>query len=148
MEPLIQTVKSRLSCIKLDNRNNTFTIKEAIKLIVYQLSVCKQKTTKVTHFQAHFGRYPNTPLIVLVQYQSLQIYHMKTFSPLFRRRHSSRGGLDDNGSVTGDRSDIPIEEAMQKAQVDAGRTHNGDKNKSISRIIMHPKLNNPIPQSE
>ena len=29
--------------------------------------------------------------------------------------------LDDNGWVTGDRSDILIEEAMQKAQLDAGR---------------------------
>ena len=37
---------------------------------------------------------------------------------------------------------------MQKAQVDAGRSYNGDKSKSISRFIMHPKLNNPIPRSE
>ena len=48
--------------MKLDNRNNTFTIKEAIKSIVYQLRICKQKTTNVTPFQAHFGRKPNTPL--------------------------------------------------------------------------------------
>ena len=56
--------------------------------------------------------------------------------------------LDDNGWVTGDHSDIFMEEAMQKAQVDAERGCNGDKNKSISRFIMHPKLNNPIPRSE
>ena len=31
--------------MKIDNRNNTFTIKEARKSIVYQLSKCKQKTT-------------------------------------------------------------------------------------------------------
>ena len=37
---------------------------------------------------------------------------------------------------------------MQKAQVDAGRRYNGDHNKSISRFIMHPKLNNPIPRTE
>ena len=53
--------------------------------------------------------------------------------------------LDDNGWVT---TDILIEEAMQKAQVDAGRRYNGDKNKSTSRFIMHPKLNNSIPRSE
>ena len=46
--------------MKLDTRNNTFTIKEAIKSIVYQLRICKQKTTNVTPFQAHFGRKPNT----------------------------------------------------------------------------------------
>ena len=56
--------------------------------------------------------------------------------------------LDDDGWVTGDRSDILNEEAMQKAQVDAGRRYNGDKNKSISRFFMHPKLNNPIPRTE
>ena len=50
--------------------------------------------------------------------------------------------------MTGDRSDILIEEAMQKAQVDARRRYNGDTNKSVSRLIMHPKLNNPIPWSE
>ena len=40
--------------------------------------------------------------------------------------------LDDNGWVTGDRSDILIEEAMRKAQVDAGRRYNGDKEISIT----------------
>ena len=48
--------------MKLDNRNNTFTLKKAIKSIVYQLRICKQKTTNVTPFQAHFGRKPNAPL--------------------------------------------------------------------------------------
>ena len=50
--------------------------------------------------------------------------------------------------MAGDRSDILIEEAMQKAQVDAGRRYNGDKKKLMSRFIMHPKLNNHIPRSE
>ena len=62
VERLIQTIKRRLGCMKLDNRNNTFTIKETIKSIVYQLRICKQKRTNVTPFQAHFGRKPNTPL--------------------------------------------------------------------------------------
>ena len=48
----------------------------------------------------------------------------------------------------GDRSDILIEEAMQRTQVDAGRRYNGEHNKSVSRFILHPKLNNPIPRSE
>ena len=37
---------------------------------------------------------------------------------------------------------------MQRAQVDAGRRYNGDHNKSVSRFILHPKLNNPIPRTE
>ena len=56
VERLVQTIKRRLSCMKLDSRKNTFTIKEVIKSIVYQLRLCKQKTTNVTPFQAHFGR--------------------------------------------------------------------------------------------
>ena len=48
--------------MKLDSRNNTSTIKETKKSIVYQLRICKQKTSNVTPFQAHFGRKPNTPL--------------------------------------------------------------------------------------
>ena len=41
-----------------------------------------------------------------------------------------------------------MEEAMTKAQVDAGRRYNGDKNKSVSGFILHPKLTNPIPGTE
>ena len=37
---------------------------------------------------------------------------------------------------------------MQKAQVDAGRRYNGDHNKSISRFIVHLKLNKLIPRTE
>ena len=37
---------------------------------------------------------------------------------------------------------------MQRAKVDAGRRYNGEHNKSVSRFILHPKLNNPIPRSE
>ena len=62
VERLIQTIKRRLSCMKLDTINNTFTIKEAMKSIVYQLRICKQKTTNVTSFQAYFERKLNTSL--------------------------------------------------------------------------------------
>ena len=43
--------------------------------------------------------------------------------------------LDENGWVTGDRKNILIEEAMQRAQVDAGRRYNGDHNKSVSALF-------------
>ena len=56
--------------------------------------------------------------------------------------------LDDNRWVTGERSNSLIEEALNKAQVDAGLRCNSDKNKSVSRFILHPKLTNPIPRSE
>ena len=136
--------------MKLDNRNKTFTIKEAIKSIVYQLRICKQKTTNVTPFQAHFGRQPNKPLSNIsttpkssnLSYENILRHYLDADTvPV-------EDYLDDNGWVTGDRSDILIEEAMQRAQVDAGRRYNGEHNKSVSRFILHPKLNNPIPRSE
>ena len=135
--------------MKLDNRNNTFTIK-AIKSIVYQLRICKQKTANVTPFQAHFGRKPNTPLSnnsTIPKSSNLSceniLHHYLDADTVPVDDY-----IDENGWVAGDRSDILIEEAMQKAQVDARRRYNGDTNKSVSRFIMHPKLNNPIPWLE
>ena len=150
VERLIQTIKRRLGCMKLDNRNKTFTIKEAIKSIVYQLRICKQKTTNVTPFQAHFGRKPNTPLsnISTTPKSSNLSYENILHHYLDADTVPVEDYLDDNGWVTGDRSDILIEEAMQRAQVAAGRRYNGEHNKSVPRFILHPKLNNPIPISE
>ena len=136
--------------MKLDNRNNTFTIKEAFKSIVYQLRICKQKITNVTPFQAHFGRKPSTALSnisTIPKTSNLSIENI-LHHYLDADRVPVGDYLNDNGWVTGDRSDILIEEAMQKAQVDAGRRYNGDKNKSVSQFILHPKLNDPIPRSE
>ena len=150
VERLMQTIKRRLGCMKLDTRNNTFTIKEAIKSIVYQLRICKQKTTNVTPFQAHFGRKPNTPLsnISTTPKSSNLSYENILHHYLDADTVPVNDYLEENGWVTGDRSDILVDEAMQRAQVDAGRRYNGDHNKSVSRFILHPKLNNPIPRTE
>ena len=50
--------------------------------------------------------------------------------------------------MTRERSGIFIEEAMAKAQVDAGRRYNGEKNQFVSRFILRPQLTKPIPQSD
>ena len=130
--------------MKLDSRKNTFTIKEAIKSIVYQLRICKQKTTNVTPLQAHFGRKSNTPFsnISTIPKSSNLSYESILHHYLDADTVPVEDYLDDNGWVSGDLSNILIEEAMQKAQVD------GERNKSVSRFIKHPKLNNPIPRSE
>ena len=147
-ERLIQTIKRRLRCMKLDNRNNPFIIKEAIKSIVYQLRICKQKKTNITPFQAHFGRKPNTPLsnISTIPKSSNLSYENILHHYLDANTVPVEDYLDDKGWMTGDRSDILIEEAMQ--MVDAGRRYNGDRNKFVSRFIIHSKLNNPIPRSK
>ena len=114
------------------------------------MRICKQKTTKVTPFQAHFGKKPNTPLsnISTVPKSSNLSYENTLHHYLDADTVPVEDYLNDNGCVTGDRSDILIEEAMQKAQVDAGRRYKGEHNKSVSRFIMHPKINNPIPRSK
>ena len=118
--------------MKFDSRNNTFTIKEAITSIVYQLRICKQKRTYVPPFQAHFGRKPIIPLINIstipkpsnLSYENILLHYLDADTvPV-------EDYLDENGWVTGDRSDTLLEEVMQKAQVDAGRNYNGDTNTS------------------
>ena len=66
VERLIQTIKSRLACIKEEkSTKNAFHVKYTIKIIIHQLRIGKQKTTKISPFAAHFGRKPNTPLSVI-----------------------------------------------------------------------------------
>ena len=114
------------------------------------MRICKQKTTNATPFQAHFGRKPNTSLsnISTIPKSSHLSYENNLQHYLDADTVPVEDYLDENGWVTGDHSDILIEETMQKAQVDAGRRYNGEHNNSVFRFIMHPKLNNPIPRSQ
>ena len=108
------------------------------------------KTTNLTPFQTHFGRKPNTPLSNIrttpissnLSYENILIHYLDADTvPV-------EDYLDDNGWVTGERRDILIEEAMTKAQLDAGRRYNGEKNKAVSSFILHPNLSNPITRLE
>ena len=66
VERLIQTIKNRFACIKEEKSpSNTFHVRHAIKIIIHQLRICKQKTTKISPFEAQFGQKPNTPLSVI-----------------------------------------------------------------------------------
>ena len=66
MERLTQTIKNRLACIKEEKLpTRAFHVKHALKLIIHQLRICKQRTTKTSPFEAHFGRKPNTLLSVI-----------------------------------------------------------------------------------
>ena len=47
--------------MKAENKE-TFATSIAIKQIISDLRLTKQKTTKITPFEAHFGRPANTPL--------------------------------------------------------------------------------------
>ena len=65
VERLVQTIKIRLACTEEEKfASNTFHVRHAIKIINHQLRICKQKLTKISPFEANFGRKPNTPLSV------------------------------------------------------------------------------------
>ena len=65
VERLIQTIKNRLACTKEKKSSaNAFHVKHALKIIIHQLQICKQRTTKIALFEAQFGRKTNTPLSV------------------------------------------------------------------------------------
>ena len=61
VERMVQTIKSRLSCMPAE-RKNTFSISFAIKSIISDLRLTKQTTTKITPFEVNFGRSAKTPL--------------------------------------------------------------------------------------
>ena len=66
VEGLIQTINNRLASIKEEKSiDNEFHVKHALKIIVHLLRICKQKTTNISPFEAHFGRKPNTPLSII-----------------------------------------------------------------------------------
>ena len=113
--------------MKLANRNNKFTFEDAIRSIVYQLRIYKQKTTNETPFQEHCGRKINTQLsnISTIPKSSNLSYENILNHYLDADTIPVENHLDDNGWKTGQRKDILIEEAMTKTQVDAGRTYSG-----------------------
>ena len=136
VERLIQTIKRQLSCMKTENKDS-FSTSKAIKQIISDLRVTRQKTTQITPFEAHFGRLVNTPLRnISTCPSSLNLTYERTIIH-----------LDDAGWVNPERSDLEIETAMNKAQQDAGFRYRYSDNKE-SRFIIHPKLTNPIPSTE
>ena len=80
VERLIQTIKSRLACIKEEKSlNNAFHIKYALKIFIHQLRICKQKTTNISSFEAHFGPKPN----IRLAYSPLSLIYLKFHMKIF-----------------------------------------------------------------
>ena len=59
---LIQTLKRRLAVIDIDPMWSSETLSARIASIIENIRLIPNKTTKVTPFEAHFGRKPNTEL--------------------------------------------------------------------------------------
>ena len=62
VERLLRTLKSRLSLMKTDSRNRPYKIASNVAELIETLRLTPNATTKVTPFEANFGRKTNPPL--------------------------------------------------------------------------------------
>ena len=60
VERLIRTLKSRLSVMKTDNRNKPYKLASDVAELIKTLRITPNATTKISLFEAHFSRKPNT----------------------------------------------------------------------------------------
>ena len=134
--------------MKAENKD-TFSTSKAIKQIVSDLRLTKQKTTKITPFEAHFGRPANTPLRNFSTLpSSLNLTYEKFINHyLDAETVPADDFLDEAGWLSIDRSDTEIEKNMCQASLDAGQRYRDSDNKE-SRIKTHPQLTDPIPRTE
>ena len=122
MELLIQTIKNRLACINEEKLSTSaFQVKHALKIKIHQLRICKQRTTKTSPSEAHFGRKPNTPLSVIatkpnllnLTYENIINHYLDEDTVMPEEM------LPDEKLVNGYRSDIEVEIGMTRAKTEA-----------------------------
>ena len=128
---------------------DTFSTSKAIKQIVSDLRLTKQKTTKITIFEAHFGRPANTPLRnISTLPSSLNLTYEKIVNHyLDAEVVPADNFLDEAGWLRANRSDIEIEQKMCQTSLDAGQRYRESDNEE-SRFITHPQITDPIPRTE
>ena len=122
VERLIQTIKNRLACIKEEKSSaNAFHVKHALKTIKHQLRICKQRTTKISLFEAHFERKPNTPLSVISTTPKLSnlTYEINVNYYLDDDTVMPEEILPDDKWVNRYRSDIEVEVGISRATQEA-----------------------------
>ena len=122
VDRLIQTIKNRLACIKEEKSSTkAFHVKHALKIIIHQLRIFKQRTTKISPLEAHFGRKPNTPLSVIstkpklsnLTYENIINYYLDEETVMREEI------LPDDKWVNGYRSYIEVEVGMSRATREA-----------------------------
>ena len=132
--------------MKAENKD-TFSTSKAIKQIVSDLRLTKQKTTKITPFEAHFGRPANTPLrnnstlpsSLILTYEKILNHYLDAETV------SAEDLLDEAGWISSNKGDIAIEQKM--CQASSGQRHRESDNKE-SRFITHPQITDRIPRTE
>ena len=145
VEILIQTVKNRLACIKEEKScTNGFQVNRALKIIIHQLRICKQKK-KISPFEAHFGIKPNTPLSMIsttpklsnLTYESIVNYYLDETTVMPEEI------FPDDKWVNGYRSNIEVEVGMSRATQEV-KTRAKASTDDESRFL-RTKANRPIP---
>ena len=98
-----------------------FHVKHALKIIIHQLRICKQRTTKTSPFEAHFGRKPNTPLSVISTRPNLSNLTYKNIKNHYLGEDTVMPEeiLPDDKWVNGYRSDIEVDISMTRASNEA-----------------------------
>ena len=149
VERLIQTIKNGLACIKEEKLSTRdFHVKHALKIIIHQLRICKQRTTKTSPSEAHFGRKPNTPLSVIATRPNLLNLTYKNIINHYLEEDTVMPEeiLPDDKWVNGYRSDIEVEIGMTRASTEA-RNRESDCTDGESRFLK-TKAIRPIPLKE
>ena len=152
VERLVQTVKNRLACIKEEKLSTRdfcdFHVKHALKIIIHQLRICKQKTTKTSPFEANFRRKPNTPLSVIATRPNLLNLTYKNIINQYLDEDTVMPEeiLPDDKWMNGYCSDIEVEIGMTRASTEA-RNRERASTDGQSRFLK-TKAIRPIPLKE
>ena len=138
-----------MACIKEANKELiSFTLKEALKSIIYQLRICKHKTTKLSPFESHFGRKANTPLSnISTKPRSSDLSYEKVLNHFLDEETVTPNELLPEGHWGNTRSDDEVERNMCLATRDAS-TRERLATDNESRFLRNTKANRPIPLKE
>ena len=91
-------------------------IKHELKIIIHQLRTCKQKTTKISPFKAHYVRKSNTPLSVICTTPKLSTLSYNNFKTLHLDEDTvtPEAILTDDKGQNGFGSDIKADKSDQR----------------------------------
>ena len=138
-----------MACIKDAHKEvNTFTIKAALKSIIYQLRICKHKTTKLSPFESHFGRTANTPLSnINTQPKSSDLSYEKILNHYLDEETVTPNELLPEEHWGNIRSDDEIERNMCEATKDATNRER-QATDTESRFLRTTHAHGPLPLKE
>ena len=102
---------------KEKSASNIFLVRHALKIIIHQLRICKQKTTKISPFEAHFDRKPNTLPSVIATKPKLSNLTFENIVNHYLDEDAATPEpiLPDDKCVNGYRSDMEVEIGMNSA---------------------------------